>query len=852
MDINTANLTPLMKQYFAIKQEYPDAILLFQVGDFYELFFQDAVTVASILAIALTKRGELNGEPIPLCGFPLHAVDTYIPRLIKAGLKVALCDQLEPATTGKMVSRGVTNVLTPGTLVSDTLLDAKSSNYLLSFIPTKQGYGLFFTELLTSQIHATVLPYAAYRQLESELYRFLPDEVVVPDMKGMATYSQFFKQRGFFTTSYAADLSADAVQAESELLQRHFDPASYQHLNVHQSLMYAAIVWKQYLAKTQKNAFDQFRSIMWYEPEAFLTLDGATQNNLEIIKNSFDASRKNSLLELVDQAVTPMGSRLIKQWLLAPLMDQNLIHQRSDVVATLVRDQSFLQKLVQVLQQFGDMQRIVGRIGLKKAGLSDYVALGFMIRLVDQLRSLMYGSQIPFFIECAQSVPDVSVVGTLLAQSCNDDTALDMLIKSGYDQKLDQMRSVLENSNQMVTALELDQIARTGINSLKIRHNSVQGYYIEITKTHLDNIPDDYVEIATLANRKRYTLKALQLLQSEIEYAQKQVQVYEKELFEKIIVQIQPHVHAIRIVSHTIATIDALVGFARVAYDYGWVQPQFHQGTDIIIQDGKHPMVAAFLQERCIANDTKLTDEASLWIITGPNMGGKSTYLRQVALICLLAQTGSFVPAGRACLPILDRIFTRIGAGDHLAQGKSTFLVEMEETAQILHHATPRSLVILDEVGRGTSTHDGLALAYAIVEHIFLQVHARCLFATHYHELTMMHDQYPGIVPYYAKSVQTNNGIVFLHKIVQGRADGSFGLEVAKLAHIPSSVIARAAQVLPTLMHGTTNYVIPARPIEGQPVRLSQVEQILKELDINDITPRQALDLLIELQQKID
>lgn len=856
MDLqNLSGLTPLMKQYFTLKHEHQDTLLLFQVGDFYELFFDDAKVVAQFLGITLTKRGELAGQPIPLCGFPIHAIEHYIPKLVKGGFKVALCDQLEPAITGKMVPRGITNVLTPGTLTSDNLLDAKSNSYLLSFFPTKTGYGLLFSELLTSQLHATVLPYGASRQLETEVCRFLPDEILLLQNRAMSKYATFFKERGFFTTEYQTQFDEAMLEEETSWLLQQFDQESMQPVMRDKSLLCATVLWKKYVQKNQKAALEQFKTISWYEPESFLMLDASTQKNLDLVKNSFDGSRSNTVFSFVDKAVTPMGSRLIKRWLLAPLIDQNQIEQRQAVIQELLQNQILLQSIQELLTRCGDMQRIVGRIALDKAGVQEYANLANLLAVIPELKKILAHCSSGMVKIIIESLHDFSELEQLLVAACNNDFESDWIIKKGFDAQLDRMRDLVENSSQKILELELSEQRRTGINSLKIRQNNLYGYYIEVTQKHSVSLPDDYVEQQSLVNRKRYSTKTLQALQFEIMQAQQTFVRREKELFIQVKEKTRTYVHDLRLSSQSIALLDALLGFARVAYEYNYVRPEFGTGRDIIIHKGKHPIVAAMLGHQFIANDTALIDEQFLWIVTGPNMGGKSTYLRQVALICLLAQTGCFVPASYAKLPILDRIFTRIGAGDHLAQGKSTFLVEMEETAQICLQATQNSLVILDEVGRGTSTYDGLALAQAIVEYLVEHIRARCLFATHYHELTALQTQHPAIASYYMDSQKTAQGIIFLHTLVRGVADGSFGIEVAKLAQLPNSVIVRAQHILGE-MHdirvvdpvqvGVKQSFEPARQLPHL-----KVVQALQALDIDAISPRQALDELARLKDLI-
>lgn len=856
MDLrNISGLTPLMKQYAVMKHEHQDSLLLFQVGDFYELFFDDAKRVSEFLGITLTKRGEVNGEPIPLCGFPIHAIEHYIPKLVKGGFKVALCDQLEPATTGKMVSRGVTNVLTPGTLTSENLLDAKSNSYLFSFFPTKAGYGLLFSELLTSQLHATVLPHGASRQLETELYRFLPDEVLVLANRGMAKYATFFEQRGFYTTRHQADFNEALLDQETSWVIEQFDQASAKSVINDKSLLCATVLWKQYLQKNQQGALDQFKTISWYEPDAFLMIDGATQKNLDIVKNSFDGSRSHTLFSFVDKAMTSMGSRMIKRWLLAPLMDKDVIVQRQGAVTEFLETPVLFQAISDMLSRFGDMQRIVGRVALDKASLQDYCNLANILTLLPDMVQVLKSCSAEMLQVIAHSLVDFSLLQDLLSRSCNDDFESDYLIKDGFDTDLDKMRDLLQNSSQKILELEQAEQKRTEISSLKIRHNNVHGYYIEVTKANIAQVPDDYIEQQSLVNRKRYTTKALQALQFEIMQAKTNFAKREKEVFAAVKEQARGFVHDLRSSAQAIAMLDALLGFAKVSYDYGYVKPEFNSKQDIVIQDGKHPIVAATISEQFIANDTELSHDQSLWIVTGPNMGGKSTYLRQVALICLLAQTGCFVPARYASLPILDRIFTRIGAGDHLAQGKSTFLVEMEETAQICLQATDRSLVILDEVGRGTSTYDGLALAQAVVEYIVEHVKAKCLFATHYHELTTLQDKHNGIVSYYMDSQKTAAGIVFLHKLVRGVADGSFGIEVAKIAQLPPVLIQRAQQILHALhqeQQGKELKTFEQQPSLSTQQPDSQLVQQLRDIDVDALTPRQALQVLWDLKDSVD
>ncbi|MDR3550902.1 MAG: DNA mismatch repair protein MutS, partial [Candidatus Babeliales bacterium] len=713
-------LTPLMQQYYAIRSQYPDTLLMFQVGDFYELFFDDAKQAAASLGIALTARGKVKGEPIPLCGVPVHALDHYLVKLVKAGFKVAICDQLEAPTPGKIVERGVTQVLTPGTLTDTKLLNEKSASYLFSFFPTSDSWGLIFGEILTAQLFATVIPTKSDKALDAELIRFFPDEILIPQSALGKPFSAFFKSRGYFTTFTNAPVDeSDEARVIDEWMTTQLRGSAVQKIYENDALRSAITAFGSYVNKNQHAALDQFKTIQFYEPEDFLLLDPATQRNLELIKNAHDGSSKNSLFAVMDQAVTAMGSRMIKKWLVRPLVKKDPIVQRQEAVCLLVSDAGVAQKIEHFLSNIGDLERVVGRIALMRATLYDYLLLVQALQSVPTIAAILKSRKRIALIEMvANSIGDFSGLHSLLEASLNDDTSKPWIIKPGFDQHLDHLRELVENTNQKIMQLELQEQQSTGINSLKIRFTQAHGYYIEITKTHLDAVPEYYTRHQTLVGRERFTIAALRDLQHEINNAKNQIDAVEKAVFDRIKREVMSYIAALRKLAHALAHLDALIGFAKVAYQHGYVVPTFNNERTILIQEGQHPVVQHCLQSTFIPNDTMLNDQESTWIITGPNMGGKSTYLRQVALISILAQCGSLVPAKSANLALLDRIFTRIGAGDNVAEGKSTFLVEMEETASICSQATKNSLVILDEVGRGTSTFDGLAIAQAVVEYI--------------------------------------------------------------------------------------------------------------------------------------
>lgn len=845
--MNEDKKTPLMQQYEDIRKDYPDMLLFFQVGDFYELFFEDAKKAAAFLGIALTKRGTHNGEPIPLCGVPVHALDHYLQKLVKGGFCVAICDQLEVPKPGTVVKRGVTQVLTPGTLTDSKLLDEHSASYLLSFFPQKDKWGVVFAELLTSQLYATTLPAGAEKILDSELHRFFPDEVVL-NKEAHKNFGAFFKKRGYFMSA------VDEENSSLEWAQKKFSDAIFARLQAERSLYTAVQTLHTYLQKTNGNALEGFNTIHFYEPEDFLMLDAATQRNLELVKNNQDGGRANTLLQLLDKSITSMGSRTLKKWLVRPLMNKTMINHRLHAVSFLKERYVFLQEFQRLLSHIGDAERVVGRISLGRAHIHDYIHISRVLEYLPLLKDLLCSAESTLLQLLGNSIIDFSSLYALLKASLNYDSSYDWVIKKGFNKQLDELRYLVSNTQSALLALEQKEQQETGIQSLKIRYNAIHGYYVEITNSNLHLVPQHYVRRQTLVGKERFIFAELQELQHQIVIAGSQIEALEKELFEHIKQQVLPYISDLRKSIHAISQLDALLSFAQCAYERGYTFPEIHDSRDIIIHDGKHPVVERAMGSGFVPNDTVLNDEQSLWILTGPNMGGKSTYLRQVALLSIMAQCGSFVPAQKATLPLLDRIFTRIGASDNVAEGKSTFLVEMEETAHICQYATQNSLVILDEVGRGTSTFDGLALAQAVVEYIYSNIKARCLFATHYHELTALEEAFPGIVSYHAASTQSEKGIVFLHKIIRGAANGSFGLEVAKLALLPVEVIKRAQCILAGLgMHsqgdslGSFDYEKETLKEEVKLLRkkLSQFDS----LNYEELSPKAAFDLLWKLRE---
>lgn len=869
-------LTPLMTQYFAIREQYPDMLLLFQVGDFYELFFEDAQNASAFLGITLTKRGHMNGDPIPLCGVPMHALQHYLIKLVRGGFKVAICDQLEEATPGKVVERGVTQVLTPGTLTDTQLLDAKSASYLCSFFPTQDGWGLLFGELMTAQLFGTVIPADNHKKLEAEIARFMPDEIILPHTASGKVFLAYFKKLGYFTSLEHNQEQPEAIEQADAWIAQQLHAKTQAALAERISLKSAVHSFYSYLKKNNNQALGQFNAITCYDAEDFLVLDAATQRNLELVVNNHDGSKKGTLFSVLDKAVTAMGSRMIKKWITRPLVKLEHIVQRQRVVRLLLQQSALVEQLAGCMKEIGDIERVIGRIALRRSQLVDFLALKNALEVIPQITQLLQQHKSDMLLDVIMSyIIDFAALHQLLKASLNDDAEKEWLIKPKFDQQLDHMRELVEHSNDKLLEMEAREQQATGISSLKIRYNNISGYYIEITKANMHAVPAHYVRQQSLVGKERFMTPELQALQTEINEAQAHIGKLEKAIFERVKGEVEAKIYPLRKVAHALAHLDALLAFACAARDYDFVQPGFNEHRTISITGGRHPVVQAASHKPFIPNDTLLDDAQSLWIITGPNMGGKSTYLRQVAHICVMAQIGSFVPAEQASLSLLDRIFTRIGSGDHLIEGKSTFLVEMEETATICTQATDRSLVILDEVGRGTSTFDGLAIAQSVIEYIYKKVQARCIFATHYHELTQLESVFPGIASYHAASKKTASGIVFLYQIKRGVADGSFGIQVAKLAELPDEVIERSQELLELLkikeaqlaahIGGAEHQVVDAyvrlkQEFDGLQRAYGQLQEqnkdvaayarMMQQINFDDLSPKKAFDLLWELRQK--
>jgi DNA mismatch repair protein MutS len=879
---NLAKLTPMMQQYMEIKERYKDSILLFRLGDFYEMFFSDAEIASKELEITLTGRDCGLEERAPMCGVPYHAVNTYISRLIAKGYKVAICDQIEdPATAKGIVKRDVTRVITPGTVIDPAMLDEKKNNYLMAVYCQQVYFGIAVADVSTGEFYATQITWgSSVAKLIDEISRYKPSEIITNmELKNRPEYKPMFIDYLKIEPSVLGD-ELFSLNASHEKLMEVFGEnpftaksktsvsAASNNFELAQCASGALV---SYLESTQKVDLKHIEKVQLYKIEQYMMLDSASRRSLEITETMRDSRKKGSLLWVMDKTTTSMGGRKLRHWLEQPLLDVDEINMRLDAVSELKDSFMVRSELMELLKGVYDIERLTSKLVYGNINARDLLAikaslsrLPYVKELIQELKSGL-NSQIYERLDLLEDLRD------LIEAAIHEDAPLSVkeggIIKDGYDQKVDEYRKAAIEGKTWISELEAEERERTGIKSLKIRYNDNFGYYIEITKANIPQAPEDYVRKQTLVNSERYTLDKLKGLEDTILGAEKKVVQREYDLFCEIRDIASRHVKRLKTSADCISTLDVLCSLAEVADRNQYVRPAVYEGGVIEIKNGRHPVVEKMLEDSLfVPNDTWLdNDENRVSIITGPNMAGKSTYMRQVALISLMAQAGSFVPAEYAKIGLVDRIFTRIGASDDLASGQSTFMVEMTEVANILENATEKSLLILDEIGRGTSTYDGLSIAWAVIEYINdkSRLGARTLFATHYHELTELEERLHGIKNYCVSVKKKGEDIIFLRKITRGGADKSYGVEVAGLAGIPAQVIERAKMILKELDEADINQAHKKKrqkPVEGQldlftSSSLSKAErEVLDELKMLDpslLTPLDALNKLYSLQQKL-
>ncbi len=887
-----AETTPLLQQYRRIKAEYPDTILFFRMGDFYEMFFEDAEIASKALQITLTSRhGSATTPSVPLCGVPYHAVDTYLARMIRQGFRVAICEQVEDPRTAKgIVKREVVRVVTPGTVLDTTILDAKENNFIAAvFSPAMLGekttkdqlVGVALLDLSTGEFHLGELSGATrFQKLLDELQRFEPKEVVVPESHVYAPQTEEQRVLADYKAACVTTYPDRAFQlrAAREALLEHFQVHSLSGFGVQEasSGLSAAGALLQYIQETQKSALPHIRRISLLRHDEFMLIDFATQRNLELYRTIHDHSRAGSLLGLLDKSMTSMGARMLQKLLRYPLVRIADIQARLDAVDALKNDVMLRGDLRELLKGVHDLERLITRLTLSAANARDLVALKLSCQRLPEFRRLLGGIVAPLIAEQAANCDELQDIAQLIERAIVDEPPVSLrdgnLIKPGYNAELDELRVISKEGKHWIAGLERKEKERSGIASLKVKYNKVFGYFIEITKPNLRLVPADYIIKQTLVNATRFITPELKEFEAKVLGAEDRMVELEYALFQELRQTVSREVERVLRTAETIAVLDALAALAEIAERNLYVKPEVNDGERIEITEGRHPVIEQMkLDEPFIPNDTRLDcGENRLLIITGPNMAGKSTYIRQVALITLMAQIGSFVPAKQAQIGVVDRIFTRIGASDNLSRGESTFMVEMNETANILNNATRKSLIILDEIGRGTSTFDGMSIAWAVAEYIEHQekLGARALFATHYHELTELATLLTGVKNYNVAVKEWNDQVIFLRKIIEGGADQSYGIQVARLAGLPADVIRRAKEILADLeqdRHGEAehHFTKPAAPRASRKKSAVPLDQLalfgerphpvvttLKNLDVNSLTPLDALNLLEQLKKE--
>jgi len=854
---NIASHTPMMQQFLTMKKEHKDILLFYRMGDFYELFFDDAKRAAELLDISLTKRGSSAGEPIPMAGVPYHAVDNYLSRLVQMGESVAICEQVgDPATSKGPVERKVVRIVTPGTVSDENLLNERFDNLICSVYSqqSKQGemYGVAYLDINSGRF--LINQFDQIGDLSATITRLNPAELLYPESFPHLNLIQNVKG-----TRRRPDWEYDQQTAERILTQQFQtkDLAGFGVQNASVAVCAAGCLM-QYVKDTQRTALPHIRAITLEAIDSTIILDSATRKNLELTQN-LSGGQENTLAQVLDKTSTAMGSRLLKRWIHLPNRNHGEINARLDAVNDLLTYGNYFE-VAETLKQVGDIERIVARLALRSARPRDLARLRNALFLMPDLKSMLNHNQAIRLKALNNQVQPFPEIAELLQNAIIDNPPVLIrdggVIKEGYNQELDEWRELSAGATRFVEQLEVDERERTGIPTLKVGYNKVHGFYIDISKAHSDKVPAEYVRRQTLKNNERYIIPELKKHEEKVLSSQSKALALEKKLYEQLLDELLTVIEPMQVLADAVAQIDVLCNFAERAETLNYAKPELVAGRVIDIESGRHPVVEQVMSDPFIANPVQLTGDRRLAIITGPNMGGKSTYMRQIALICLMANIGCFVPAQSAKIGEIDRIFTRIGASDDLASGRSTFMVEMTETANIMHNASENSLVLMDEIGRGTSTYDGLSLAWASAQHLATKIRALTLFATHYFELTQFAQQQEGAVNIHLDAHEHGDDIVFMHAVQEGAASKSFGIQVAKLAGLPKEVLHFAKHKLKQLesSESAQSSVEQAETIQQMPLidmGHTEVADIIQKTDMDDLSPRQAWELLSQLKSKL-
>ncbi len=876
-------LTPMLKQYQAVKEKHPDKIILFRMGDFYETFFSDAELTAKILGITLTARNKKDDNPIPLAGFPYHSLQNYLDKLIKHGEKVVICEQIEdPKQAVGLVKREITEIITPGAIIDDSLLTLSSFNYLTAIYMTDKvnKAGFSSVDISAGEFNYTEL---TLNQLKNEILRINPREIIVPTQSAADKIKALKLEENILITVF------DSYYFEPEdaksTLKKHFSTLTLDGFGAQGRSMglIAAGAALAYVKSLKNDELKHISSLRYYSLANYMQIDEISVTNLELLKSMRYATKKGSLLSIIDKTQTPMGSRLMSEWLLRPLLDPAEINNRLDAVSALKEKMFVTEDIRNILDKIGDLSRLISKIGTLRINPREFILLRNYLSSAQELKSLLkqlcdFETAPPLIAKCLNNISDYSDIIKLIDNTVCDSPPIQItnggIINDGVNEELDELRAMSREGKGWIAKLEDAERKKTGITSLKVGYNKVFGYYLEVTNTHKEKIPDYYICKQTLVNCERYFSPQLKEYESKVLGAEERIKNIEYELFVESRLKLLEMLPFIQQYVDLIALIDVLSALASLSHYNNYSRPHFNSEGILTMTECRHPVIEVMLEEeKFIPNDVQLDDkENKIILITGPNMAGKSTYLRQIGLIAIMAQMGSYIPAQNSNLPIFDKVFTRVGASDNLAMGQSTFLVEMIETANILNTATPKSLILLDEIGRGTSTFDGLSLAWAIVEYLCntAKISAKTLFATHYHELTDLEDILPGVRNYNIAVKEWNEEMIFIRKIERGKADKSYGIQVAKLAGIPDKVIKRAKQILNNLEQQElspqglssiakkqlkkedTQQLNIFDALMAQTNKNDLLIEELRNTDTDNLTPLQALSLLKDLQDKIE
>ena len=862
--------TPLMKQYNAIKTKYPDALLLFRVGDFYETFGADAIKTANILGIVLTSRNN-GGTKLELAGFPYHSLNTYLPKLVRAGLRVAICDQLEaPSKEKKIVKRGVTELVTPGVTFNDQILDHKSNNFLAAVHFDKNGAGVSFLDISTGEF---LVAQGNVEYIDKLLHSFKPSEVLF-QRNNKKQFTELFGS-SFYT--FCLDDWAFTEDFGRETLQKHFQTNSLKGFGIEEFPMAicAAGAALHYLSDTQHDKVQHITSLSRIEEDKYVWLDRFTIRNLELIYSPNENAK--TLIDVLDKTISPMGARMLKRWVTLPLKELKPIHDRLAVVSELVNQQELKETLTKHIAEIGDLERLISKVATARISPREVVQLRYALEAIEPIKQLCMGSKNESLQKIGDRLNPCTLIANKIAQQIQENPPVLIqkgnVIADGVNDELDDLRKILNSGKDALLEIQEREIENTGISSLKISFNNVFGYYIEVRNTHKDKIPEGWIRKQTLTQAERYITQELKIYEDKILGADEKILQLETQLFNDLVLSLADYIAPIQLNAVLIAQLDCLLSFATNALENNYTKPEINDTKIIDIKDGRHPVIEKQLPigEEYVANDIYLDDKSQqIVMITGPNMSGKSALLRQTALITLMAQIGSFVPAKHAAIGLVDKIFTRVGASDNISQGESTFMVEMNETASILNNLSDRSLILLDEIGRGTSTYDGISIAWSIAEYIHEHPTAKgkTLFATHYHELNEMTNLFKRIKNYNVSVKEINNKIIFLRKLVEGGSNHSFGIHVAKMAGMPKKMLDRANEVLAKLeaSHaGQTTEKVKLNnkktPISVDDFQLSffqlddpvleNIKEELINIDINTLTPIEALMKLNEIKKMV-